>query len=57
MSDSSKSSPGVAAWTRKPPKPASKKKKKLIAGRELRDRGARKAYVEATTSDEDFEDR
>ena len=34
----------------------SKKKKKLIAGRALRDRGARKAYVEATTSDEDFDD-
>jgi hypothetical protein len=56
MSESSKSSPvATASWTRRPPKPATKKKKKLIAGRELRDRGGRKVYSELTSDeDEDF---
>ena len=56
MSESSKSSPvATTAWTRRPPKPAIRKKKKLIAGRELRDRGGRKVYSELTSDeDEDF---
>jgi hypothetical protein len=58
VSESSKSSPIAAqAWTRQPPKPPRQKKKKLIAGRELRDRGARKGYAEPSSSDEDFEDQ
>jgi hypothetical protein len=44
----------VSSWTRQPPKPATKKKKKLIAGRELRDRGRRKEYAEPSTSDDEF---
>ena len=44
----------VTAWTRQPPKPATKKKKKLIAGRELRERGRRKEYTEPSTSDDEF---
>ena len=56
MSESSKSSPvASASWTRRPPKPATKKKKKLIAGRELRDRSGRKVYAEVSSDeDEDF---
>ena len=55
MSESSKSSPlATTSWTRRPPKPAAKKKK-LVAGRELRDRSGRKVYVELSTDeDEDY---
>jgi len=43
-------------WTRQPIV-AKKKKKKLIAGRELRDRGVRKVYVESSSDgDEDYND-
>lgn len=56
MSESSKSSPVASSWTRQPPKPITKKKKKLIAGRELRERGARKVYAESSTSDYEEEE-
>jgi ATPase family AAA domain-containing protein 2 len=56
LSGSSHSSPPASAWTRAPPKAVLKKKKKLVAGRELRDRGVRKIYAESSSSEYEEEE-